>query len=108
MIPWDADPEMKRGTCPKCSGQNVYEIEQILAPDYTSSNMQYPVTLTSHYGTVVATGFYGDKLGRASVGVSAYVCGACAYTELYAKDLDVLAKLAEQGAGGVRKVTPAK
>ncbi len=97
---------MKRGTCPKCSGRDVYEIAEVLTPDYSSSNMHNPLTLTSHYGTVVSTGFFGDNLGRATVGVSAYVCGACAYTELYARNLDVLAKLAEAGAAGVRKVSP--
>jgi len=40
------------------------------------------------------------------VRITAYVCAACAYTELYAKDLELLAKLAARSAGNVRKVTP--
>ena len=95
---------MKQGGCPKCQGRDVFEIEQALQPDYSSDNMSYPLTLTAHYGPTGKMGLFGDKMSRVGVGIAAYVCASCAYTELYTKDLDVLATLAAQGAGGVRKV----
>jgi len=96
---------MKQGGCPKCRGLDLYEIEEALVPDYSSNNASYPLTLTAHYGRTGEIGIFGDKMARVGVRVSAYVCASCAHTELYAKDLDTLAKLAAQRAGGVRKVT---
>jgi predicted nucleic-acid-binding Zn-ribbon protein len=95
---------MKQGGCPKCQGRDVYEIEEAQQPDYDSHNMSYPLTLTAHYGPTGKMGFFGDKMARADVRIAAYVCASCAYTELYAKNLDALATFAQQGVGGVRKV----
>jgi predicted nucleic-acid-binding Zn-ribbon protein len=95
---------MKKGACPKCQGRDMYEIEEALLPDRDSANMSYPLTLTAHYGPTGKMGFFGDKMDRAEVRVTACVCATCAYTELYAKELASLAMFAEQGVGGVRKV----
>jgi hypothetical protein len=97
---------MKRGICTKCDGKDVYEITEALAPHPRYINSVLPVTLTAHYGPTGDTGFFGDKMGQVSVRVSAFVCGACGYTELYAKDLDRLARMAARGEGNVRAAKP--
>jgi predicted nucleic-acid-binding Zn-ribbon protein len=96
---------MKDGKCAKCDGENVYEITEALAPHHKYANSAVPVTLTAHYGPTGESGFLGDKMGQVTVRVSAFVCGTCGYTELYAKDLDRLARMGTKREGNVR---PAK
>jgi predicted nucleic-acid-binding Zn-ribbon protein len=95
---------MKQGACPQCQGREVFEIDEVLQADYSSSNATYALTLAAHYGPTGEVGFFGDKMTRVEVRATAYVCASCAYTELYAKDLDRLAALADKRVGGVRKV----
>jgi predicted nucleic-acid-binding Zn-ribbon protein len=92
------------GPCPKCASRELYVIDEALIPDYQSSNYAYPLTLTAHYGPTGEMGFFGDKSKRVPVRIEAYVCATCAYTELFAKDLEVLAQFARTGAGNVRKL----
>lgn len=91
---------MKTGACPKCSGRDIYEIEEMESPMDRSANAVVPVTLTAHYG------MYGKHMANARihVGITAYVCATCAYSELYAKDLDVLERLAGAKDSKVAKV----
>lgn len=92
---------MKTGVCPKCSSKELYEVDEALVIDQDSRNGVYPFTITAAYG------MYGKDMANAriAVGARAYVCVACAYTELYARDTDVLERLARSGAGNVRRVT---
>lgn len=99
-------PAMKNATaCPKCASSEMYVIDEALIPDYRYANSTQPLTLTAHYGPTGETGFFGDKSARVPVRIEAYVCAACAYTELFAKDLEVLAQFARAGAGNVRKIS---
>ena len=96
---------MKNGeACPKCESDEVYVVDEAQIPDYQYSNSVRPLTLTAHYGPTGATGFLGmEKSERTPVRIDAYVCAKCAFTELYAKDLDVLERFAREGVGNVRK-----
>jgi predicted nucleic-acid-binding Zn-ribbon protein len=96
---------MKQGACPKCNGREIYEIDETLLSDHDSANGCYPLTLTAYYGETGEIGWFGSKIARRGVGIGAYVCASCAYSELYAKNLELLAEFARAGVGGVRKVT---
>ena len=92
------------GPCPKCQSRDVFVIDQAQIPNYEYSNSVVPLTLTAHYGPTGETGFLGmGKSERVPVRIEAYVCSSCAFTELYAKDLDVLARFAAEGVGNVRR-----
>jgi len=92
------------GKCPKCGSGEVFVIDEARIPDYQYSDSVQPLTLTAHYGPTGETGFLGmEKSDRVPVRIEAYVCARCAFTELYAKDLDVLARFAQQRAGNVRR-----
>ncbi|NVB84407.1 MAG: hypothetical protein HOV81_38890 [Kofleriaceae bacterium] len=95
---------MKAGKCANCDGEKVYEITEALLTHHKYANAFLPLTLTAYYGPTGEAGFFGDKLDRVTVRVSAFVCGGCGYSELYAKDLDRLAKMAVKGEGNVRPV----
>ncbi len=96
---------MKDGACTHCKGTEIYEIEEARIPNYESSNGVDALTLTAHYGASGGSGMFGVKSARSVVRISAYVCAACAYTELYAQNLDVLDRLASTSGTGVHKVT---
>lgn len=95
---------MKNGACPKCDERDVYAIDQVLVPNYEYVNTIEPFTLTAHYGESGKYGLFGAKKARLGVYAEARVCSACGYTELYAKDLQLLARFAAAGHGGVRRV----
>ena len=95
---------MKNGVCPKCAGEKVFEIAEAKLPNYEYADSTVPLTLTAAYVPTGKTGMFGDKKTRLSVRVSAYVCGACGYSELYAKDLEQLQTFSTQRQGGVRPV----
>jgi predicted nucleic-acid-binding Zn-ribbon protein len=97
---------MKNGEpCPRCEGEEIYEIAEASMPDWRYSNSVVPLALTAHYGEHGATNLLGiDKPSRVEVKVSAYVCRGCGYTELYAKDLELLERLLAHGDAGVRRV----
>ena len=85
------------GTCPKCGAAEIFVVDEARLPDYV------PLTLTSHYTTTGEKGLLGGpKMGRASVHLAAHVCGRCGVVEWYAKDLDVLRRLASEPDAGVR------
>ncbi len=96
---------MKNGeACPKCESDDVYVIDEAQIPDYRFSNSGRPLTLTAHFGPTGETGFLGaEKSERVPVRIDAYVCARCGYAEIHAKDLDVLARFAREGAGNVRR-----
>jgi predicted nucleic-acid-binding Zn-ribbon protein len=88
--------------CLRCGGDDRYEIEELLLADDGSANGVNPLTLTAHDGETGAAGLTGAaKTARAVVRAAAKVCVSCGYAELYAKDLPVLARLAQEGNGGV-------
>ena len=97
---------MKSGTCPKCQSRDLLLVEEVLVADYTSANATNPLTLTAHYGETGEVGFLGPKQARTSIRIEARVCSACAYTELYAKDLTALVEFARSRKGGVRALKP--
>lgn len=92
------------GECPKCESTEILVIDEAQIPNYEYSNSVNPLTLTAHYGAYGGAGFFGGaKMERACVGIEAYVCGKCAYTELFAKDLELLERFAQEGVGNVRR-----
>ena len=91
------------GMCPKCGATEIFVVDEARLPNYEYSNSVVPLTLTSHYTTTGETGLLGGpKMGRASVHLAAHVCGRCGAVEWYAKDLDVLRRLASEPDAGVR------
>jgi predicted nucleic-acid-binding Zn-ribbon protein len=96
-------------TCPKCASQDLFAIDRALMPDHESSNTVVPVTLTAHYGPTGEQGWLGNPVHAvSSVPIEVWVCARCAYVELYAKDLRQLGLMAEDGSGGVRRVSSSK
>ncbi len=96
---------VKNTACPKCQGSELYAIDEVLVIEHDSANGAHPFTLTSHYGGTGEPGFLGmEKQVRTAVKAEARVCASCAYTELYAKNLDVLARFAKEKLGGVRRL----
>jgi predicted nucleic-acid-binding Zn-ribbon protein len=93
--------------CPKCRGQRFFEIEKMLVPNYEFANSVEPFTLTAAYtetGVVTKGIFGGPETARYGAEASAFVCAGCGYTELYARQLDVLEHFASRQLGGVRVV----
>ncbi len=81
-------------------------VEEARMPNYEFSNSVVPLTLSSYYTETGEKGFLGGpKMGRISVHLEAYVCGACGAVEWHAKDLDVLRRLATTAGSGVRPVS---
>jgi predicted nucleic-acid-binding Zn-ribbon protein len=70
----------KTGICPKCQHDHTLLVDRIADSGYTEiRNMHLAVVFQG-------TGFFGDeKLERAGK-LSAVVCRACGFTELYVKD----------------------
>lgn len=75
--------------CPKCGSKQAYVIDPASIFNHDTMSA-HPLTLAS--------------ADWKSVRVEARVCAECAYTELYAKDLDVLARLAWLCLGNVQRV----
>lgn len=95
---------MKHGKpCPKCDAVDCFVIDEAKVPDYTSADAVAPLTVTAAYTSTGKSGLFGAKQDRVPVRIEAVVCAGCAYTELYAKDLDVLERFARSGLGGVRR-----
>ena len=96
---------MKNGPCPKCQSRDLIHVEDVQTPDTQSANLIYSSALTAHYGPSGETGFFGAKNTRVAVYLEAFVCAKCSYTELYAKNLPLLAELAGHQQAGARKLT---
>ena len=93
--------------CPKCQGQRFFEIDKMLVPNYEYANSVEPFTLTAAYtetGQVTQGFFGGAEMARIGAEASAFVCAGCGYTEVYARELDVLEDFASKGVAGVRVV----
>lgn len=89
--------------CPKCGARDRYVIDEARTPHHKYINAVRPLALTAEYASTGESGFFGDKHDQFFVRVEARVCAGCAYTELYAKDLDVLERFARENLGGVRR-----
>lgn len=88
------------GACPRCEGQVFYRVEEAHSPNYKYANSFRPLALAGFYGATDEKGFFGNpKEGRSMVCVEAWICQSCTYVELYAKDLEVLEKMARLGEG---------
>lgn len=85
---------MKTAACPKCANRELYVVDEALIPNYEYKNAIEPLTLTAHFGPNPEAA--GASM-RVPVRIEAYVCTKCAYTELYAKDLEVLARFTVPG-----------
>jgi predicted nucleic-acid-binding Zn-ribbon protein len=96
---------MKSGACPKCKSRELIVIDEATVPDHDSSNMVYPAAIASHYGPSGESGWMGDKFKRRSVGFAVHVCSKCAYSEMYAKDLELLIELATTQVANCRRTT---
>jgi hypothetical protein len=95
---------MMKLECPWCKGSDLYEIDQVSFEDRESSNGVNMLALAAHYGPTGEMGWTGEKRERVAVRASARVCATCGHADLFTRDLELLGKLASEGAAGVRKV----
>jgi predicted nucleic-acid-binding Zn-ribbon protein len=87
---------MKRtNTCPKCTGEELYVLEPWQQPDPDSSNRTNPVQVAFRLDVVTRD---------APTDVELWICAACGYSELYAAAPQHLARFADAGVDGVRRV----
>lgn len=89
-------------TCPKCSSRTLYAVDLLNMPDPLRHEFVSPLTLTTFAGALRFSD--ATRAGPHNVHLEAWVCADCAYTELYALDLETLEALAAQGEGWVRKI----
>ncbi len=86
--------------CPRCAAKTFFVIETVTSPNYEYANSFKPLGLTGAYMTGEAKGFFGSaKSEREVVEIEAWVCKECGFTDFYAKDLGLLAKLAASNLG---------
>ena len=94
---------MKRSLqCPKCSGRQLWVVEQVEQVDATEGGNR---TGTTPFGlTAAKLGEGGSTLRVSTVGrIEAWACHACGYTEFYSRNFaDVLGWLARDPRSGVR------
>lgn len=81
-------------------------VEEARIPNYEYANSVEPLTLTAAWAEDGPRGFLGPTKARIPVRLEAYVCAACGYSELHAKDLATLERFAREGLGGVRRIGP--
>lgn len=91
--------------CAQCGSKDAFIIDEALIPNYEYANSVESLTLTAAYAETGEVGLLGAKHARFRVRVEAKICAECGHTELYSKDLDVLARFARQKLGNVRRVT---
>lgn len=100
------------GHCIKCKGQSLWVVDRAHQPDHESSNLAWPLAVTSYgtSGTFGATGVvppgqcasFLPNERRIDVGsFQVIICAACGYTEWYAYDIERLKDIP-----GVRLVGP--
>jgi hypothetical protein len=89
--------------CPRCGGKELYEIDQVCFEE-DSINGVRPFAFFAHYGLYGEMGWMGEKNKRLAVNASARICGTCGHADLFTKDLDVLRRLVEKRAPGLRKL----
>ncbi|MGE5787515.1 MAG: hypothetical protein ACM3ZE_23175 [Myxococcales bacterium] len=90
--------------CVGCGSKDAFIIDEALIPNYESSNTVESLTITAAYAETGEVGLLGSKHERYRVRLEAKVCAECGHTELYSKDLDVLARFARQKIGNVRRI----
>ncbi len=88
------------GTCPKCSGKKIAVVE-LRQKDRTEGPAAIPVVGIRLSGLQLWSGF------KFSGRFESWICAACGYTELYAKDLGDVDALAAQYPEDVRIVDSA-
>jgi predicted nucleic-acid-binding Zn-ribbon protein len=90
-------------TCPKCSCRRLYVVETVALPDYGSSNVILPLTVTAvPYAArdLGLTDEHGTRYRTHAGSFEAWVCSHCGFTEWYARDpKGALETLARVGAG---------
>lgn len=87
--------------CAKCDHPRVWHIDPVCGPDDSSLGVVPIRVATANLKRKRGTGWLAPRRPpvRISVGYfEAFVCEACGYSELYAKDLEKLAWI----AGGVK------
>lgn len=92
------------GLCPRCKGHRFYIIEEATIPDPRYANSFEPLTLAGALLPTGEQGFLGDKLEKCLVSLEAWVCAGCGYTDLYARDLESLSRMATAGKANVHFV----
>lgn len=91
--------------CAHCGSKDAFVVDEALIPNYEYANSVESLTITAAYAETGDVGLLGAKHARFRVRLEAKICAECGATELYAKDLDVLARFARQRLGNVRRVT---
>lgn len=93
-----------KAECPRCSGRDIYEIDQVSLEANDSSNGVIAFSLFAHYGPSGEMGWIGEKNKRVAVRASARVCRGCGHADLFTKDIEVLDHLVGKGVAGIRKL----
>jgi len=75
-------------SCPRCEARIFYCVHKAGIPDHRYSR-------TDSFRDLTLTGLDTDQ----AVGVEAWVCRGCGYTEFYARDLALLERMAQSHAG---------
>ncbi len=91
---------MKHGrNCPRCKGTVFFRIDTMSSPDYRYVNSFHPVGLAVADRTRKVGRFWLRKVDRLVVEIEAWVCKACGFTDLYAKDLEALQSMVDAEEG---------
>jgi predicted nucleic-acid-binding Zn-ribbon protein len=85
--------------CPKCKNQKFYSIDRATLPAHDSVNGTGALTVAAAYLPTGQRGWLGDDHRRYEAELEAWVCATCGYAELYVKELETLAYIAEHAAG---------
>ena len=85
---------MRRGPCPKCGSSEI--VRDVRVMDRGDANMDAGDLSVAVYVDPHAWVFKG----KTTTGLSACVCAACGYAELYAADPQALAQAARTAAAG--------
>lgn len=73
-------------------------------PDPSFATSFMPLALAGAVLPTGKTGVFGNKVEERVVSLEAWVCADCGYTDLYARDLDLLSRMASTGKANVRYV----
>lgn len=85
----------------RCGATDTFVIDTATTPNTEYANTVNPLAVVSSW--IDGRGFFGAGGERVSCGLSAVVCAGCGLVEWYAKDLALLARLAEGGDRLVRR-----
>jgi predicted nucleic-acid-binding Zn-ribbon protein len=87
----------------RCGATEVFFIDTVTTPNTEYANTVNPLAVISRWVQTGKGGFFGLGGERESCGLSAAVCTACGRVEWYAKDLAMLARIADSGERLVRR-----